>query len=99
MTTAEARREWARLRATYGELSPVEESLISPVMAVVQVLKLPSGGQLGYRGNVINFALDVAQARSSAPRACLARDSTGSVLSFSRRSRASCRGRDRKLAS
>ena len=35
--------------------------MISPVCACFSVLKLPSGGQLGYRGNVINFTYDVAK--------------------------------------
>ena len=37
--------------------------MISPVCACFSVLKLPSGGQLGYRGNVINFTYDVAKVR------------------------------------
>ena len=60
-TSHAARAELARLREVWGELSPVEEAMIAPVSACFSILKLPSGGQLGYRGNVINLAFDVGK--------------------------------------
>ena len=67
-----ARAAWAALQkkmmSNGGPLTPIEEALISPVQAVVSVLKLPSGGQLGYHGNAINFTLDMATVRSRARR-------------------------------
>ena len=62
-TSCSARDQWAALRKKHGELLPIEEAMISPVCACFSVLKLPSGGQLGYRGNVINFTYDVAKVR------------------------------------
>ena len=61
MADATARARWADLVRRHHPLSPVEEALISPVSACFSVLKLPSGGQLGFRGNVINFAFDVGK--------------------------------------
>ena len=60
-TCAGARMAFAKLLMDHGSLSPVEEAMISPVCACFSVLKLPSGGQLGYRGNVINFSFDVGK--------------------------------------
>ena len=40
------------------ELSKIEEMLIAQVCAVMSVYRL-RGGQLGYRGNVINFSQDI----------------------------------------
>lgn len=64
-----ARRALAVLMENHGELSPMEEALISRVKAVTTVLMLPSGGQLGYRGNCINFVNDTASVAATLPRA------------------------------
>ena len=66
MTSAAARAQFATLHRKHGELSTTEEALISPVGVCMFVLKLPSGGQLGYRGSVINFTLDVGKVRTRA---------------------------------
>ena len=66
-TSNQEREELARIVSRWGELSPVEEAMISPVSACFSILKLPSGGQLGYRGNVINFAFDVGKVRKCTP--------------------------------
>ena len=49
------------------ELTQVEEMLISPVMPMMSVYRLPHG-QLGYGGHVINLPQDVASFVSSLPR-------------------------------
>ena len=49
------------------ELTQVEEMLISPVMPMMSVYRLPHG-QLGYSGHVINLPQDVASFVSSLPR-------------------------------
>ena len=48
-------------------LSPVEEALVSPVLVMTSVLMLPKGGQLGYRGGVINFVNDVVKIATTLP--------------------------------
>ena len=62
-TTDAARKAYAALQKEFAPLSPIEEALISPVMAIVTVVKLPAGGQLAFRGSVINFTLDVGKVR------------------------------------
>ena len=57
------------LKKEHGPLSPLEEALISRVTAVTSVLTLPAGGQLGYRGNCINFVNDNAAIARQLPRA------------------------------
>jgi hypothetical protein len=52
----------------WGELSPTEEALISPVLTMTAVLHLPSGKQLGYRGSVINFVNETASVAQQLPR-------------------------------
>ena len=64
-----ARLAFAKLLHDHGKLSPMEEAMIAPVSACFSVLKLPSGGQLGYRGNVINFPFDVGKVAAQLPRA------------------------------
>jgi len=61
--SAAVRRELNELPS----LSPLEEALISRVQAITTVLTLP-GGQLGYRGNVINFVNDTATVAKQLPR-------------------------------
>ena len=57
MADATARARWADLVRRHHPLSPVEEALISPVSACFSVLKLPSGGQLGFRGKCYQLYL------------------------------------------
>jgi len=47
----------------------VEEALLSPVISCRGVLRLPSGGQLGYTGSFINFVSDVNVVSQQLPRA------------------------------
>ena len=61
--SAAVRRELNELPS----LLPLEEALISRVQAITTVLTLP-GGQLGYRGNVINFVNDTATVAKQLPR-------------------------------
>ena len=61
--------EWAALKARWGELSPLEEALVSPVLTMSAVLQLPSGQQLGYRGSVINFVSETGSVARQLPRA------------------------------
>ena len=68
-TSDAARAEFAELQKAWPQMSPIEEAMISPVCACFTVLSLPSGGQLGYRGNVINFPFDVAKIAAQLPRA------------------------------
>jgi hypothetical protein len=68
-TSVVARDEFSALRELYGKLSLVEEALILPVCVCMSVLRLPSGGQLGYRGNVISFTLGVGQVSARIPLA------------------------------
>ena len=58
------------MQDTWGDtaLSPVEEALVSPVLVMTSVLMLPKGGQLGYRGGVINFVNDVVKIATTLPR-------------------------------
>ncbi len=49
------------------ELSEIEEMLIAQVCAVMSVYRL-RGGQLGYRGNVINFSQDIQDFTTQLPR-------------------------------
>ena len=65
----ESRREWQRLQAKYGPLTPLEEALICRVTACTTVLKLPSERQLGYKGNIINLVNDLATVRMQLPLA------------------------------
>ena len=60
---------WAKLKEDHGELSPLEEALVSPVLTMSAVLQLPSGQQLGYRGSVINFVSETGSVVSQLPRA------------------------------
>jgi hypothetical protein len=48
--------------------SVMEEALISRVSACTSVLCLPNGGQLGYRGSVINFTNDLMHVAEQLPR-------------------------------
>jgi hypothetical protein len=57
------------LKAKYGELSVMEEALVSRVSCCTSVLSLPNGGQLGYRGSVINFVNELATVAQQLPRA------------------------------
>ena len=59
---------WAQLKRDHGELSPLEEALVSPVLVMTSVLQLPSGQQLGYRGSVINFVNETASVAEQLPR-------------------------------
>ena len=63
------RKRWAALQAKHGGLSAMEEALVCRVSTCTQVLSLPSGGQLGYRGSVINFVNDLALVSAQLPRA------------------------------
>jgi len=67
----EWQQEWARLKSDpeIGELSPIEEALVSPVLTMTTVLQLPSGQQLGYRGSVINFLSETSSVAWQLPRA------------------------------
>lgn len=65
-TDMDKRQAFHELEKKWAPLSPVEQALISPVVSCFTVLKLPSGGQLGYRGNVINFTYDVAKVSARA---------------------------------
>ena len=67
--TMETALEWKQLRAEYGELRPLEEALVSPVLCMSAVLQLPSGRQLGYRGSVINFVSETGAVAHQLPRA------------------------------
>ena len=55
------------------ELSEIEEMLIAQVCAVMSVYRL-RGGQLGYRGNVINFSQDIQDFTTQLPRHPLSLD-------------------------
>ena len=46
----------------------MEEALISRVSACTSVLSLPNGGQLGYKGSVINFTNDLGYVVEQLPR-------------------------------
>ena len=59
---------WMQDRWGDTALSPVEEALVSPVLVMTSVLMLPKGGQLGYRGGVINFVNDVVKIATTLPR-------------------------------
>ena len=61
--------EWTQLREQFGELRPLEEALVSPVLCMSSVLQLPSGQQLGYRGSVINFVSEIGTVAHQLPRA------------------------------
>ena len=63
----EARSKLQDLILLHGELSPVEEALIARVRCCTTCLKLPSEGQLGFRGNVINFLSDTAIVNKQLP--------------------------------
>ena len=52
---------------TYGDLRPVEEALIARVRCCTTCLKLPSDGQLGFCGNVVNFLSDIATVNRQLP--------------------------------
>ena len=64
-----ARLAWSGLKAEFGDLTIVEEALLSPVISCRGVLRLPSGGQLGYTGSFINFVSDVNVVSQQLPRA------------------------------
>ena len=48
-------------------LTPVEEMLVSAVMPIMSIYRLPHG-QYGYSGHVINLPQDVASFATSLPR-------------------------------
>ena len=60
--------EWKQLKDDFGELRPLEEALVSPVLCMSSVLQLPSGQQLGYRGSVINFVSEMGTVAHQLPR-------------------------------
>ena len=62
------RRQWRALQTKWGELTVLEEALISRVAACTSVLKLPSDQQLGYRSSVINYINDTADVAHKLPR-------------------------------
>ena len=62
------RLAWTMLKATYGDLTIVEEALLSPVIACRGVLRLPGGNQMGYTGSFINFVSDVNVVSQQLPR-------------------------------
>lgn len=47
----------------------MEEALVSRVSSFTSVLSLPNGGQLGYRGSVINFVNELGTVAAQLPRA------------------------------
>ena len=68
--------EWSRLKQQYGELTVMEEALVSRVSSCVSVLQLPGCwvenkqySQLGYRGSVINFVNELSTVAAQLPRA------------------------------
>ena len=65
----EARVEWNDLCREFGELTPVEEALISRVSACTTVLRLPSERQYGYRGNTICFIMNLSRVSQQLPLA------------------------------
>jgi hypothetical protein len=64
--------------------SVMEEALVSRVSSFTSVLSLPNGGQLGYRGSVINFVNELGTVAAQLPRA--PRD-TGIILYLARGTR------------
>ena len=61
---------WLQLQETYpaNDVTPLEEALMSPVLAMTTVLRLPSDGQLGYTSNVIHWENDISSVVSQLPR-------------------------------
>ena len=47
----------------------MEEALVSRVSSFTSVLSLPNGGQLGYRGSVINFVNELGTVAAQLPHA------------------------------
>jgi hypothetical protein len=64
--------------------SVMEEALVSRVSSFTSVLALPNGGQLGYRGSVINFVNDLGTVAAQLPRAP---KDTGIILYIARGTR------------
>ena len=60
---------WQQLQLDWGELSVLEEALVSRVVACTSVLKLPVDDQLGYKSSVINYINDTADVVQKLPRA------------------------------
>ena len=74
--TACAACKWQALRKDWGDLTIMEEALVSRVSSCVSVLQLPGCwvegkqySQLGYRGSVINFTNDLGTVAAQLPRA------------------------------
>ena len=63
------RQIWQQLQLDWGELSVLEEALVSRVVACTSVLKLPVDDQLGYKSSVINYINDTADVVQKLPRA------------------------------
>lgn len=61
---------WLQLQERFpvSDVSPLEEALMSPVLAMTTVLRLPSDGQLGYTSNVIHWENDISSVVSHLPR-------------------------------
>ena len=64
-----SRQAWRKLQQDWGDLTPLEEALVSRVAACTSVLRLPSDGQLGYKSSVINYINDTASVVQKLPRA------------------------------
>ena len=62
----------------------MEEALVSRVSSFTSVLSLPNGGQLGYRGSVINFVNELGTVAAQLPRAP---KDTGIILYLARGTR------------
>ena len=63
------RAKWQWLKQRWGGLTVVEEALISPVIAVKGVLRLPNGKQMAYSGSFINFTQQMSTVALQLPRA------------------------------
>ena len=59
---------WWQLQEEHGDLTAMEEALVSRVSACTSVMQLPAGGQLGYKGSVINFVNDLGTVARQLPR-------------------------------